>query len=114
MYAFLSPNSKYHLIVSVSLNASQVDSLRRILRLHGKAIGYTLVDITTIHPSMCMHHILMEDDHNSSIEHHRRLNPNIKDVVKKGILKLLKASVIYRISNSKWVSLSMSFLKRME
>ena len=31
----------------------------------------------------------MEDDSKSSIEHQRRLNPNLKDVVKKEIMKLL-------------------------
>ncbi|KAL0802312.1 hypothetical protein Bca101_057488 [Brassica carinata] len=40
----------------------------------------------------------------TSIEHQRRLNPNLKDVVKKEILKLLDAAVIYPISHSKWVS----------
>ncbi|XP_013624744.1 PREDICTED: uncharacterized protein LOC106330897 [Brassica oleracea var. oleracea] len=34
----------------------------------------------------------------------KRLNPNLKDVVKKNILKLLDAGVIYPISDSKWVS----------
>ena len=34
-----------------------------------KAIGYTLDDLKGIHPSLCMHRILMEDDHKPSIEH---------------------------------------------
>ncbi|KAL0696219.1 hypothetical protein Bca4012_063399 [Brassica carinata] len=37
-------------------------------------------------------------------QHQRRLNPNLKDVVKKEILKLLDTGVIYPISDSKWVS----------
>ena len=53
---------------------------------------------------MCKHRILMEDDQKLSIEHQRRLNPNMKEVVKKKILKLLKVNIIYHISNSKWVS----------
>ena len=51
-----------------------------------------------------MHRILMEDDHKPSIEHERRLNPNMQEVVKKEILKLLKAGIIYPISDSKSVS----------
>ncbi|KAG7559383.1 Integrase catalytic core [Arabidopsis thaliana x Arabidopsis arenosa] len=39
-----------------------------------------------------------------SIEPQRRLNPNLKEVVKKEILKLLDADVIYPISDSTWVS----------
>jgi len=39
-YEFLGSNSTYHVIVNVSLNASQVDPLQRIFRMHCKAIGY--------------------------------------------------------------------------
>jgi len=52
-----------------------------------------------------MHRILMDDDHKTLIERQRRLNSNMKDVVKKEILKLLKANIIYFIPNSNWVSL---------
>ena len=59
-------------IVNANLNAAQVDSFLRVLRKHRKAIGYTMYDLKGIHPSLCMHRILMEDDHNPSIEHPRR------------------------------------------
>ena len=36
----------------------------------------------------------------------RRLNPNMKEVVKEKVLKLLDAGIIYPISNFKWVSLT--------
>jgi len=103
-YEFLGPNSTYPVIVNASLNACQIDSLLRVLREHRKAIGYTLDDLKGIHPSVCMHRILMEDDHKPRIEHQRTLNPNMQEVVKKEILKLLKAGIIYPISDSKWVS----------
>jgi hypothetical protein len=35
---------------------------------------------------------------------HRRLNPNMKEVVRGEVLKLLDARIIYSIANSKWVS----------
>ena len=34
-----------------------------------------------------------------------RLNPNIQEVVKKDVVKLLHARIIYAIPDSKWVSL---------
>ncbi|XP_010519129.1 PREDICTED: uncharacterized protein LOC104798657 [Tarenaya hassleriana] len=40
----------------------------------------------------------------TSIEHQRRLNPTMKEVVKKEVLKLLDAGIIYPISDSAWVS----------
>jgi predicted DNA-binding transcriptional regulator len=46
----------------------------------------------------------MEQDHKPVREHQRRLNIAMREVVKKDVLKLLKAGVIYPISNSEWVS----------
>lgn len=82
----------------------QIEKLLHELRLHRKATGYTIDDLTGISPSFCMHRILMEDDHKPSFESQRRLNPNLKEVVKKEILKLVDAGIIYSITDSKWVS----------
>ena len=38
-----------------------------------------------------------------NIEHQRRLNPPMQDVVKKEIIKWLDAEVIYPIADSSWV-----------
>ena len=62
------------------------------------------MDIKGISPSLCMHKILLEDCCNNSVEHQRRLNPIMKEVVKKEIIKWLDAGVIYPISDSSWVS----------
>jgi hypothetical protein len=91
-------------IINANLSELETHSLLAELRVHRKAIGYTIDDIKGISPSVCMHRILMEDDHKPSIESQRRLNPNLKDVVKKEILKLLDAGIIYPISDSNWVS----------
>lgn len=42
-------------------------------------------------------------DHKPSIEHQRRLNLPMQEVVKKEIIKWLDAGVIYPIANSSWV-----------
>jgi hypothetical protein len=46
----------------------------------------------------------MEQDHNPVHEHQRWLNNAMREVVKMEVLKLLKARVIYPISDSEWVS----------
>jgi len=74
------------------------------LHKYRKAIGYSLDDIPGISPDLCMHRINLEDDAKTSIEQQRRLNPNLKEVVKKEIIKLLDAGVIFPISDSQWVS----------
>jgi len=104
-YEFLGPKSTYPVIVNASLNEGETEKLLYVLKKYPKAIGYTIDDIKGINPSLCMHRILLEDDYKPSIEHQRRLNPNMKEVVKKEFLKLLDASVIFPISDSKWVSL---------
>ena len=52
-----------------------------------------------------MHKILLEDNVKNSIEHQRRLNSLMKEVVRKELLKWLNAGFIYAISDSPWVSL---------
>ena len=76
-----------------------------ILRKYKKAIAWSIDDLKGINPSICMHKILLEENAKTYIEHQRRLNPVMKEVVKKGILKWLNVGFIYVISDSPWVSL---------
>ncbi|GKC37196.1 hypothetical protein Tco_1049580 [Tanacetum coccineum] len=46
----------------------------------------------------------MEDEFKPSVQPQIRVNPNIKEVVKKEVIKLLDAGLIYPISDSPWVS----------
>ncbi|GKB46061.1 reverse transcriptase domain-containing protein [Tanacetum coccineum] len=57
-----------------------------------------------IDPQFCTHKILMEDDSKPAIQHQRRVNPKIHEVIKKEVIKLLDAGLIYPISDSPWVS----------
>ena len=51
-----------------------------------------------------MHKILLEENARTSVEHQRRLNPVMKEVIRKEVLKWLNASFIYAISDSPLVS----------
>ncbi|GJT08060.1 reverse transcriptase domain-containing protein [Tanacetum coccineum] len=46
----------------------------------------------------------MEDDFKPAVQHQRRVNPKIHEVIKKEVIKLLDAGLIYPISDSLWVS----------
>ncbi|GJR56943.1 hypothetical protein Tco_1499105 [Tanacetum coccineum] len=46
----------------------------------------------------------MEDDFKPAIQHQRRVNLKIHEVIKKEVIKLLDAGLIYPISDSPWVS----------
>ena len=75
-----------------------------ILRKYKEAISWSIEDLKGISPSSCMHKILLEDNAKTSIEHQRRLNPVMKEVVRKEVLKWLNAGFIYAISDSSWVN----------
>ncbi|GJV01214.1 hypothetical protein Tco_1334783 [Tanacetum coccineum] len=45
----------------------------------------------------------MEEDYEPTVQHQRRVNPKIHDVIKKEVEKLLDAGLIYPISDSLWV-----------
>ena len=103
-YAYLGVESMLPVIISASLTALEEEKLLRVLRDHKHALGWSLADLKGIRPSMCMHRILLEDGHKPSVEVQRRLNPTMKEVVRKEVLKWLDTGVIYPISDSAWVS----------
>jgi hypothetical protein len=51
-----------------------------------------------------MHKINLEDDAKPVVDFQRRLHPKMKEVVRKEVIKLLEARIIYPITDSKWVS----------
>ncbi|CAM8934262.1 unnamed protein product [Rhodiola kirilowii] len=103
-YEFLGPNSTYPVIVNASLTDVETRRLLDVLRKYRPALGYSIDDLKGISPDLCMHRINLEDDARPSRDALRRLNPKLTDVVKKEILKLLDAGIIYSVADSKWVS----------
>ncbi|WRX15316.1 Reverse transcriptase [Theobroma cacao] len=88
---FLGNSSTLLIIISSSLSYEQENKLLRVLRDYKKAIGWTIADIKGISPSICMHKILLEENHKATIEHQRRLNLIMKEVVNNEIIKWLDA-----------------------
>ena len=103
-YAFLQPEKGKPVIIFVGLTRLEEQKLLESLRKYKEAIAWSIEDLKGISPSICMHKILMEENARNSIEHQRRLNPVMKEVVKKEVLKWLKAGFIYTVSDSPWVS----------
>ena len=103
-YAFLEPEGAKTIIISAALNKNEDQQLLRILRNYKKAISWSIEDLKGIRPSICMHKILLNDDEKTSVEHQRRLNLVMKDVVRKEVLKWLNEEFIYAIADSPWVS----------
>ena len=76
----------------------------KTLKKHCAAIGYTLDDLKGISPTLCQHKIKQEKDAKPVVDHQRRFNPKMKEVVRKEILKLLEAGIIYPVVDSEWAS----------
>ncbi|KAJ9550254.1 hypothetical protein OSB04_014299 [Centaurea solstitialis] len=72
--------------------------------LFGATFGWTIADLKGISPTICQHKIISEDTNFNSVKPQRRLNPVMKEVVKKEILKWLDAGIIYPIASSSCVS----------
>jgi hypothetical protein len=91
-------------IISDKLSNDETRRLVATLEKYRSVIRYSLKDLTGISPSLCTHRIPMEQEHKPVCEHQWRLNNVMGEVVKKEVLKLLKARVIYPISDSEWVN----------
>ena len=61
---------------------------------------------------ICTHRIYFEENAKPSKEMQRRLNPNMKEVMKNEVIKLLNNGIIYPISDSKWISPTQAVLKK--
>ncbi|XP_050897018.1 uncharacterized protein LOC127103818 [Lathyrus oleraceus] len=103
-YVFLDPERKCPTIISSNLEVSQEDKLVKVLKKHKSTMGWAIEDLKGISPTMCMHKILMEDGHKPLVQPQRRLNLVMKEVVRKEVVKLLDARLIYPVSDSSWVS----------
>ncbi|KAL4283080.1 hypothetical protein GQ457_16G019070 [Hibiscus cannabinus] len=98
-HSYIQPEGKIEDIL-----ADQEEKLIATLRQHKEALGWTIADIKGISPTICMHKIMLDDDHKPTVDAQRRLNQAMKDVVRKEILKWLDTDIIYPISDSEWVS----------
>ncbi|GJX36023.1 reverse transcriptase domain-containing protein [Tanacetum coccineum] len=103
-YAFLEGNDKLPVIIAKDLKNEEKAALIEVLKSHKQAIAWKLSDIKGIDPEFYTHNILIEEDYEPTVQHQRRVNPKIHDVIKKEVEKLLDARLIYPISDNPWVS----------
>jgi len=72
--------------------------------LDGSVTGYSLQDLTGISPMICTHRMLTDPSVSPSREPQRRLNNAMREVVKKEVIKVLHAEIIYPMLHSEWLS----------
>nr|GEV56280.1 hypothetical protein [Tanacetum cinerariifolium] len=103
-YAFLEGTDKLPVIIFKELKDEEKSALLKVSKSHKRAITWKISNIKGIDPRFCTHKILMEDDFKPVVQHQRRVNPKIHEVIKKEVIKLLDAGLIYPIFDSLWVS----------
>jgi hypothetical protein len=100
----LGQDKTYPVIVSDELSPEENEKLLNLLKKHKKVIGYSINDLKGLSPAFCTHRIPMEDQFKPIVEHQRRLTHAMRQVVKKEVIKLLDAGIIYPVLDSEWVS----------
>nr|GEW53868.1 hypothetical protein [Tanacetum cinerariifolium] len=104
-YAFLEDTDKLPVIIAKDLKDVEKEALIKVLKSHKRAIAWKISNIKGIDPRFYTHKILMEEDYKPAVQIQRRVNPKIHDVIKKEVIKLLDAGMIYPIFDSPWVNL---------
>ncbi|GJR26235.1 reverse transcriptase domain-containing protein [Tanacetum coccineum] len=104
-------DDKLSVIIAKDLKNEEKAALIEVLKSHKRAIAWKLSDIKGINPEFCTHKILMEEDYEPTVQHQRRVNPKIHDVIKKEVEKLLDAGLIYPISDSPWGKSGIDYTK---
>nr|GEV48781.1 reverse transcriptase domain-containing protein [Tanacetum cinerariifolium] len=103
-YEFLEGDDKLPVIITKDLSMEDKTALITVLKTHKRAIAWKLSDIKGIDPEFYTHKILMEEEFEPAVQHQRRVNPKIHDVIKQEVIKVLEAGLIYPVSDSPWVS----------
>nr|GEV59970.1 reverse transcriptase domain-containing protein [Tanacetum cinerariifolium] len=93
-------DDKLPVIIEKDLSVEEKAALITVLKSHKQAITWKLSDIKGINPKFCNHKILLEEDFTPAVQHQRRVNPKIHDVIKQEVIKLLDARLIYPIFDS--------------
>nr|GEX75892.1 reverse transcriptase domain-containing protein [Tanacetum cinerariifolium] len=99
-YVFLEGDDKLPVIIAKDLSDEEKTALIKVLKSHKQAIAWKLFDIKGINSEFCTHKILIDEDFKPAVQHQRRVNPKIHDVIKKEVEKLIDAGLIYPISDS--------------
>ncbi|GKB45816.1 reverse transcriptase domain-containing protein [Tanacetum coccineum] len=101
---FLEERSFLPVIILSQLSKEKKNKLVSVLKKHKEAFAWKATDIPCIFSSFYKHKIQLLEDKKPVVQKQKRLNPNMQEVVKKEIVKLLDTGIVYLIADSPWVS----------
>nr|GEV27516.1 DNA-directed DNA polymerase [Tanacetum cinerariifolium] len=108
-------SDKLPIIIAKDLKDVEKEALLKVLKSHKRAIASKIPDIKGIDSRFCTHKILMEEDYKPLVQSQRRVNPKVYDMIKKEVIKLLDAGMIYLISDTPWfLGIVFSYLSNLD
>nr|GEW04173.1 reverse transcriptase domain-containing protein [Tanacetum cinerariifolium] len=75
-------DDKLPVIIAKDLSIEVKTALITVLKSHKQAIAWKLSDIKGINLEFCTHKILLEEDFTLAVQHQKRVNPKIHNVIK--------------------------------
>ena len=90
--------------INPNLKADDMECLVTLLKQHKGDFAWEYIDMGGIPSTLCTHHIYIKNDSKIVRQPQCRMNPNMRDIVKEEIQKLLEVGFTYPISDNEWVS----------
>jgi hypothetical protein len=90
--------------INLDLSITETHRLMKLLIEHKEAFAWDCMDMKGIYSELCTHHIYINEECRPIFQPQRRMNPNLKEIVKEELQKLLNVGLIYPISDNEWVS----------
>jgi len=90
--------------INPNLTDNEKQQLMKLLRKNKEAFAWDYTDMKGISSELCTHHNYIKEGSRPVYQPQRRMNPNLREIVKEELQKLLNAGFIYPISDSEWVS----------
>ena len=75
--------------INKNLEKSQQEELTKILQKHSTTFAWEYTDMKDIDPKTCIHHIYIEENSGPIRQPQRRMNPNLREIMKEELQKLL-------------------------
>ena len=98
--------------INTNLALNELEHLVTLLKQHKGEFSWEYIDMKGIPSNLCTHQIYIKSDSWPMCQPQWRMNPNLRDIVKEEIQKILEAGFIYLISDSELVSPLMIVPKR--
>ena len=85
-----------------------------MLQEHSSPYSWEYTDMKGTDLNTCIHHIYIEEKVKPIQQPQRGMNPNLREIVKEELKKLLNVSFIYPTLDSQWISPLVIIPKKME